>query len=74
MTREQKVEHKKSRAAKRRQKKLDELSKIKSKMTWEDMSFRTARARVRGKYWGAGFQCEMRYADCELRGYCNGDC
>jgi hypothetical protein len=20
------------------------------------------------------FECEMRYSDCEARGYCNGDC
>lgn len=74
MTREQKVEKRKARAAKRRQKGLDELEKIRTKMHWEDWSFPKARARVRGKYWGAGFECEMRYGDCEARGYCNGDC
>jgi hypothetical protein len=74
MTREKKVEFRKLRAAKRRKKKTDELDAIKSKMVWESISFEMARAHVRGKYWGAGFQCEMRYGDCEERGYCNGDC
>lgn len=74
MTREQKVEKRKARAAKRRSKRLDELKTIRHKMHWEEWSFQKARARVRGKYWGAGFECEMRYSDCELRGYCNGDC
>lgn len=28
----------------------------------------------RKKYKGLIFTCEMGYGDCELRGYCNGDC
>jgi NMD protein affecting ribosome stability and mRNA decay len=24
--------------------------------------------------WRRKFTCEMGYGDCELRGYCNGDC
>jgi len=74
MTREQKIEKRKARSLKRRQKKVEEIQKIASYMYSNDCSFQKARARTRGKYWGAGFECEMRYAECEQRGYCNGDC
>jgi hypothetical protein len=74
MTREQKIEKRKARAARRRQKGIDELAEIRSNMRINDWSFQKSRARVRGKYWGHGFECEMRYYDCEARGYCNGDC
>jgi hypothetical protein len=72
MTREQKVEFKKARAAKRRQKRADQFRKIIDMKNWDNISFRQARSRVRGNY--SAFVCEMRYGDCEERGYCNGDC
>ena len=72
MTREQKITKRKLRAKARMQKGIDELREIRSVMRLEDISFRAARNKVRNN--GRYFQCEMRYSDCEARGYCNGDC
>lgn len=74
MTRAEKIEKRKARSANRRAKRAAELIKIQAKMACEDIPFQMARANVRGKHWGVGFQCEMRYASCEARGFCNGDC
>lgn len=74
MTREQKIQKRIERKTNRRQERAKELVKIESKMVLENMSFEKARAQVRGKFWGIGFLCDMRYAECEARGYCNGDC
>lgn len=67
-----KISYKKQRALKRRQKRIDELNAIKSTMWARDLTFRQARSKVRRN--GTFFECEMRYSDCEERGYCNGDC
>jgi hypothetical protein len=72
MTREQKIENRKAAAFKRKNKKVEELKRILGVARWEGISFSRARAKVRNN--GRYFECEMRYGDCEERGYCNGDC
>jgi hypothetical protein len=72
MTREQKIKKKQERSYLRKAKRI-----VKDKEC-----LRTAQLNDRGynMSWGrryqhgSVFQCEMRYPDCELRGYCNGDC
>jgi hypothetical protein len=72
LKRANKIAYKKQRALKRKQKRIDELSAIRSAMWARDYTFKQARSKVRGN--GTFFECEMRYADCEERGHCNGDC
>lgn len=72
MKRADKILFKQKRALMRKQKRIDELKVIKSLMWMDDLTFKQARSKVRGN--GTFFQCEMRYGDCEERGYCNGDC
>lgn len=56
----------------RKNKKYIEFGKIIQTMHSEGISFRASRNKVRNN--GRFFQCEMRYSNCESRGYCNGDC
>jgi hypothetical protein len=72
MKRADKVIFKKSRAFRRRSKKLREFAEIKSLASYKEISFQQARSIFRNN--GRFFTCEMGYGDCEERGYCNGDC
>lgn len=35
---------------------------------------RNVKRHIRNSWRKRHFTCEMGYGDCELRGYCNGDC
>jgi hypothetical protein len=72
MKRADKVQYKIKRAKDRRHKRIDELYSIKTQMLMYDITFEQARLKVRGNC--TVWICEMRYTDCEKRGYCNGDC
>ena len=72
MTKEEKILKRKQKKHKRIGKKKDELKKILNEVYWSDLSFRQARSKVRCN--GTMFICDMRYEECERRGFCNGDC
>jgi hypothetical protein len=74
MTREKKIEQRKANAFKRKNKKVEELKLILGLVRCEGIPFSRARDKVRNNGRGRYFECEMRYGDCEERGYCNGDC
>ena len=68
-TREEKIRTKQERSLRRIQKRqAKDDSNIIKYGSDRGMSY----ARRKGK--GRIFECEMRYSDCEARGYCNGDC
>ncbi len=71
MTRAEKVEMKKARAAARAQKR-----KTKNQGYYRTASLydRNSIAWGRKKQHGRIMVCEMGWRDCEERGYCNGDC
>lgn len=72
MTREEKHRIRERQRTTRKQKKLDELNAICSHMTANDVTFKVARRFIRT---GKGpYRCDMGWLECELRGYCNGDC
>lgn len=72
MTREQKNIKRNAKRKARKQKRFDELNKIRQEMWLNDLTFSQARSKVR-RGW-MPFRCEMNYGDCNERGYCNGDC
>jgi hypothetical protein len=72
MSKEEKIEKRKKRAFLRKAKRI---AKDKISISYLDMNnphqgISWGRKRSKGKI----FICEMRYGDCEERGYCNGDC
>lgn len=71
MTREQKIEKRKSRAYARKAKRiLKDQSYLQTARSNDKTSISWGRRRQQGRV----FTCEMGYYDCELRMYCNGDC
>ena len=71
MTREEKIIKRKERKLRRIQKRKDKDS------TYKTISFINGKSGPswgRRKLNGRVFTCEMGYSDCELSGYCNGDC
>lgn len=68
-TREEKVRMKQERSLRRIQKRIEKDVKYIQRCGSErGMSW------ARRRYLGRIHECEMGYSDCELRGYCNGDC
>lgn len=70
-TREEKVRKKQERSLRRIQKRIrkdSEYMEIAHGFCNKGISYGRKKAR------GRVFSCEMGYSDCELRGYCNGDC
>jgi hypothetical protein len=66
MTKEEKIERKKHRIAKRKIKNAEYYSVGKQ----HDRGISFGRRKLKGRI----FTCEMGYVSCELRGWCNGDC
>lgn len=71
MTREQKIEKRKARAYARKGKRI---AKDRSYLHTASIYDRNSISWGRRRQHGSVFICEMRYGDCESRGYCNGDC
>lgn len=68
-TREEKVRKKQERSLRRIKKRQAKDSQIKA-IYGSDRSMSQARKISQGR----GIRCEMGWASCEERGYCNGDC
>ncbi len=72
MTREEKIKKRQQRAYERKAKRI---AKDKSYLHTSNLFDRGYSFSWGRRYQhGSVFVCEMRYGDCELRGYCNGDC
>ena len=77
-TEEQKLATKELRKLKREQRKFRRINKRKEKdkiyigVAWQNdkRSISWGRRKSKGRIWG----CEMGYYDCEIAGYCDGDC
>lgn len=71
MTREQKIEKRKARAYKRKATRIaKDSSYLNTSFLYDKSGISWGRRKQRGRV----MTCEMGYSDCELRGYCNGDC
>lgn len=73
MTREDKIKKKQERKYKRIGKRIEKDKKYISFLV-NDYSYRRGISYARKRLSGRLFGCEMGYSDCEMRGYCNGDC
>ena len=70
-TREEKIRKKQERSLRRIQKRIQ---KDKEYMELAFLDYLPGIGFARRVHKGSQHLCEMRYASCELRGYCNGDC
>lgn len=70
-TREEKVRKKQERSLRRIQKRIKKDKEYMKHAFLDDLPGISFARRV---YNGTQHICEMRYSECELRGYCNGDC
>lgn len=71
MTREEKIQKKKERAFRRRGKRI---AKDQAYLSLARMNGKSSISWGRRRLQGKVYTCEMGYSECELRGYCNGDC
>ena len=70
MTREEKIKKKQLRSLRRKNIKIQKDNSYFDTARLYDKSISFGR-----KYQhGSAFICDMRYSECEKRGYCNGDC
>ena len=75
MTREEKIKKRQQRAFLRKKKRIEKDAEYVSIARREGDYYNSKYISWgRRKSQGKVYSCEMGYSDCELRGYCNGDC